>query len=186
MLRAGLEALLRASPEVQVVFVADSLAEAQGPADVVVALDADPEDIPRPDVPPVILIAAEPAADLVRAALRAGARGVLSQDCTPAELHAALQAAAAGLTTLRPADAEALTNWKAPLRALPANHILSAREMEVLRFLADGLANKEIAFRLGISEHTVKFHVNSILTRLDAASRAEAVAIGIRRGLILL
>jgi DNA-binding NarL/FixJ family response regulator len=56
----------------------------------------------------------------------------------------------------------------------------------VLRLLADGLSNKEIAFRLGISEHTIKFHVNSILTRLDASSRAEAVAIGVRQGLILL
>jgi len=48
------------------------------------------------------------------------------------------------------------------------------------------LANKEISFRLGISEHTVKFHVNSILTRMNAATRAEAVAMGIRQGLILL
>jgi DNA-binding NarL/FixJ family response regulator len=63
---------------------------------------------------------------------------------------------------------------------------LSAREIEVLRLVADGLGNKEISFRLGISEHTVKFHVNSILTRMNAATRAEAVAIGIRQGLILL
>jgi two-component system, NarL family, response regulator YdfI len=63
---------------------------------------------------------------------------------------------------------------------------LTRREMEVLGMLAEGLANKNIAARLGISEHTVKTHVASILTKLDAFSRAEAVAIGARQGLILL
>jgi DNA-binding NarL/FixJ family response regulator len=63
---------------------------------------------------------------------------------------------------------------------------LTRREIEVLGMLAEGLANKNIAARLQISEHTVKTHVASILTKLDAFSRAEAVAIGARRGLILL
>jgi DNA-binding NarL/FixJ family response regulator len=52
--------------------------------------------------------------------------------------------------------------------------------------IAEGLGNKEVAFRLGISEHTVKFHVNSILAKLNAASRTEAVMLGLREGLILL
>lgn len=61
---------------------------------------------------------------------------------------------------------------------------LTPREMEVLGLLADGLANKEIGARLGISAHTAKFHVESLLRKLDAANRAEAVREGIRRGLI--
>ena len=63
---------------------------------------------------------------------------------------------------------------------------LTPREQEVLRLLALGLANKEIASRMNISEHTVKFHVAAILGKLGAASRTEAVAIGIRHGLVLL
>ena len=63
---------------------------------------------------------------------------------------------------------------------------LTRREVEMLGMLAEGLANKNIAVRLQISEHTVKTHVASILTKLDAFSRAEAVAIGARQGLILL
>jgi DNA-binding NarL/FixJ family response regulator len=64
--------------------------------------------------------------------------------------------------------------------------MLTARELEVLRMMAEGAPNKIIAWRLGISEHTVKFHVASILSRLGASSRTEAVTIGIRRGLVLL
>ena len=63
---------------------------------------------------------------------------------------------------------------------------LNSREMDVLRFLVQGFANKEIATRLEISEHTVKFHVASILGKLGASSRTEAVSLGIRRGLVLL
>jgi DNA-binding CsgD family transcriptional regulator len=61
---------------------------------------------------------------------------------------------------------------------------LTPRETEVLRMLAEGAGNKQIARRLGISEHTVKFHVGSILAKLNAASRTEAVTLGVRRGLI--
>jgi DNA-binding NarL/FixJ family response regulator len=63
---------------------------------------------------------------------------------------------------------------------------LTPREIEVLRMMAEGAANKAIAFRLHISEHTAKFHVASILSKLNASTRAEAVAIGIRKGLILI
>ena len=61
---------------------------------------------------------------------------------------------------------------------------ITSRETDVLRMLAEGLVNKEIAARLGISEHTVKFHISSILDKLDASTRTEAVTLGIRRGLI--
>nr|MDP9115518.1 response regulator transcription factor [Acidobacteriota bacterium] len=63
---------------------------------------------------------------------------------------------------------------------------LTPREMEVLRMMADGAANKEIAWKLGISEHTVKFHITSIMGKLRANSRTDAVMQGIRRGLILI
>ncbi|HKC74673.1 MAG TPA: response regulator transcription factor, partial [Chloroflexota bacterium] len=63
---------------------------------------------------------------------------------------------------------------------------LTPREIEVLGMLAEGLGNKTIARRLGISEHTVKFHVGSIFAKLDASSRTEAVTLGARRGLIML
>jgi DNA-binding NarL/FixJ family response regulator len=63
---------------------------------------------------------------------------------------------------------------------------LTPRESEVLQMLASGLGNKEIAARLAISEHTVKFHVAAILGKLGAASRTQAVSLGIRRGLVLL
>ncbi len=63
---------------------------------------------------------------------------------------------------------------------------LTARETEVLTMLAEGLGNKRIAARLGISEHTVKFHVASVLGKLSATSRTEAVTIGVRAGLIMI
>ena len=63
---------------------------------------------------------------------------------------------------------------------------LTPRETEVLAMLAEGLGNREIASRLGISDHTVKFHISSILDKLNASSRTEAVTLGIRRGLVLL
>jgi len=72
----------------------------------------------------------------------------------------------------------------AVVEVLGAGPDLTPREMEVLSLLADGLANKEIGVRLGISAHTAKFHVESLLRKLDAANRAEAVREGIGRGLI--
>jgi DNA-binding NarL/FixJ family response regulator len=67
----------------------------------------------------------------------------------------------------------------------PSDQILTPREIEVVRMIADGLGNKEIASKLGISDHTVKFHISSIFAKLGAANRAEAVVLGIRQGLIM-
>ena len=66
-----------------------------------------------------------------------------------------------------------------------SDQILTAREIEVLRMIAEGLGNKEIASKLRISDHTVKFHISSIFVKLGASSRTEAVTIGIRKGLIM-
>ncbi|HEV7966567.1 MAG TPA: response regulator transcription factor [Candidatus Acidoferrales bacterium] len=121
-------------------------------------------------------------------ALRAGIRAALPADLSPDQLVAALQGAASGLFVLHPAHApEALPASSAPARARDElAESLTRREIEVLQMLAAGLSNKEIAARLNISDHTVKFHVASILGKLGAASRTEAVSLGIRRGLVLL
>jgi DNA-binding NarL/FixJ family response regulator len=181
MLRRGLESLVRAHPDFQLIGIADSLDDVSvKSADVVVVVESGEE--PAGAMPPIVLISAEVDASQLRRAWRAGFRAVLPQDCSSTELIAAIEAAAAGLIAFRAQDIEAF-----PVELKATGPVtLSPREIEVLRLVADGLGNKEISFRLGISEHTVKFHVNSILTRMNAATRAEAVAIGIRQGLILL
>jgi len=120
--------------------------------------------------------------------LRAGVRAILPTQITREQLLAALQAAIAGLIVLDSVRSPALFSEPALLSASLAEPTepLTPREREVLQMLAGGLANKEIAAKLSISDHTAKFHVASILGKLGAASRAEAVAIGIRRGLVLL
>ena len=79
---------------------------------------------------------------------------------------------------------EGLNGRDAAVEVMPAETSITPRELEVLGLLADGLANKEIAARLGFSTHTAKFHVESLLRKLSAANRAEAVKKGIRQGLI--
>lgn len=121
-------------------------------------------------------------------ALSAGVRGVLPSDISPDQLVATLQAAASGLLVLHPAQVkDGFPAASAPQReADELMESLTRRETGVLQMLAAGLGNKQIAAQLGISEHTVKFHVASILGKLGAGSRTEAVSIGIRRGLVLL
>ena len=121
-------------------------------------------------------------------ALSAGVRAVLPSDISPDQLVATLQAAASGLLVLHPAQMkDGFPAGSAPRReADELTESLTRRETGVLQMLAAGLGNKEIAAQLGISEHTVKFHVASILGKLGAGSRTEAVSIGIRRGLVLL
>ena len=129
-------------------------------------------------------------------ALRAGVRAVLPSDISPDQLLAALETAAKGLLVLHPASAPASLRASATnalsRAAMSSNGLdtlvepLTPRESEVLQMLAAGLGNKEIAGKLGISDHTVKFHVASILGKLGVSSRTEAVSFGIRRGLVLL
>jgi NarL family two-component system response regulator YdfI len=121
-------------------------------------------------------------------ALRAGIRAALPADISPDQLVATLEAAASGLLVVHPSQVAAVVP-AAPASAPSVEELaesLTRREVEVLQMLAGGLSNKEIAARLSISDHTVKFHVASILGKLGAASRTEAVSIGIRRGLVLL
>jgi DNA-binding NarL/FixJ family response regulator len=119
--------------------------------------------------------------------LAAGAKCVLRRGCSGQQLAAAVQAAAAGLTALEPETALALS--RPPLDTIelePGEEELTPRESEVLRMMTAGLSNREIASALGISEHTVKFHITSIFGKLGTSSRTEAVTEGIRRGLVLL
>ena len=129
---------------------------------------------------PVVALAADEAA--AAEALRAGARAVLSRAAGPDAVAAALGAAARGLSVLDPAVAP---GWIRPPEDSPAEG-LTARESEVLGLLAEGLSNKGIAARLGISEHTAKFHVNAILSKLGAESRAAAIVKAARLGLVAL
>jgi two-component system, NarL family, response regulator YdfI len=140
------------------------------------------------DTSVVAILEGDAAAEKSSEALQRGIRAVLPDDVTPDQLVAALHAAAAGLVVLHPTEVGAALSATAratqPITELPEP--LTPREREVLQMLASGLGNKQIAARLNISEHTAKFHVASILGKLGAGSRTEAVALGIRRGLVFL
>ena len=134
--------------------------------------------------PPFVVLGAEPETDWPD--LGAGPVAFLAGDAGPGELVSAVQAVVNGLIVIDPQIAGiAGLRWSGtPAPIDPADDLLTPREMEVLSLVANGLPNKTIAHQLDISEHTVKFHVGSILTKLDAASRTEAVTIGTRRGLL--
>ena len=134
----------------------------------------------------IVVMSGDPAESLARDALQAGARGYLLRDVSPEEIVEAVRAVYQGLTVLHPAIASALLGPPRPRGHFGAGEPLTERELEVLQLLAQGLPSKAIASRLGISEHTVKFHVGSIMGKLNAASRTEAVTLAIRRGLIAL
>lgn len=130
---------------------------------------------------PVVAVLA--GADQAPEALGAGARGVLLRNVDASRLAAALRAVAEGLMVLDGTAAESALRPPPPLAATVEP--LTPREQEVLQLLAQGLSNKLIASRLGISDHTVKFHVNAILGKLGAQSRTEALAHAARLGLVL-
>ncbi|HKW27405.1 MAG TPA: response regulator transcription factor [Terriglobales bacterium] len=135
----------------------------------------------------VVLLTDNAVGSWVSQLLAAGALCVLRRDCSGQQLAAAVQAAAAGLTALEPETAQALSH--PPLETIelePGEEELTPRETEVLHMMTSGLSNREIASALGISEHTVKFHITSIFGKLGTSSRTEAVTEGIRRGLVLL
>ena len=125
--------------------------------------------------------------ETVNRALRVGVRAVLPIEIGAEQLTAALEAVAHGLVVLHPRELTVprTASHGAAEAISPLLEPLTLREREVLRMMSDGLGNKEIAARLKLSEHTVKFHVASILGKLGATSRTEAVSIALRRGLIL-
>ncbi len=134
--------------------------------------------------PPVIVLVPQADSGWSAAALRAGVRAVIARDGV--DIPAAVAAVAAGYVVLQPDALEQLVPAAVRLAPDTKSASLTQREIEVLRMMAEGLANKTIAVRLGISEHTVKFHVGSIFAKLHAGSRTEAVTTGARQGLVML
>lgn len=140
-------------------------------------------------LPPVVaLLSADGEGGLAASAWQAGAQGVLGRDATAGQLAAAAAAAVEGMVVWDRRLAGELRRAPGLLSDEQAGPVeeLTAREQEVLQLLAEGLPNKAIARRLGISEHTVKYHVNAILGKLGAQSRTEAVVLATRLGLVLL
>ena len=199
MTKAGLEGLLR--PYSALRLVEDPSMDVRGveselPADVLlVEADtlSDPTAREALDWASVgaaaVLLVRNPASEPVAEALRAGVRAVLPSGIDGPEIAAAIEAAAAGLTVLDPTGLNLLLRAPGALRRGTSETLvepLTQRELEVLELVAAGLGNKEVASRLEISEHTVKFHVASIMGKLGAGSRTEAVTLAIRQGLIMI
>jgi DNA-binding NarL/FixJ family response regulator len=134
-----------------------------------------------PSSPAIIAVCGDPAQLWTGAARALGLRAALPFSATPEELAAAVRAVHAGLLVLHP-DALALSRVGGT--AVEPGTPLTTREREIVELMAEGASNRVIASRLAISRHTVKFHVASILAKLGARSRAEAVAMALRRGLL--
>jgi two-component system, NarL family, response regulator YdfI len=189
VVRAGLEALAASSPELEVVASVPDLSAAEDlHPDVILAAVPLAEIAPPQDgrAPALVLLTNDQQPSWTQDALRYGVRAVLPRDASQSEILAAVDAAATGLAVLDPRDLDQLLASAAPAPTAAETSRLTARELEVLRMVAEGAANKIIAWKLNISEHTVKFHVASILAKLGASTRTEAVTIGIRKGLVLL
>jgi DNA-binding NarL/FixJ family response regulator len=188
--RRNLEAVLREDRGLSVVDTRSSLVT---PDVVVLKRDSIPlllaattPTAPAPTAA-VVMLLDDLDREAAAAAVRAGALAVLPADAEPRAIRAAVHAAAAGLASLPAGFRTGLLHSSDD--APPADgvgHALTPREAEILALLGVGLANKQIGARLGISQHTVKTHVAAIYEKLGASNRAEAVATGLRRGLILL
>lgn len=149
------------------------------------SLDVTLERLAQLDETGTPIVALIPDETYVLETRSAGARGLLPRESSAERLVAALTAVAHGLVVLDPSLATAVLENRDPSSPSLVEE-LTPRELEVLGLLAEGLPNKAIARRLGISDHTVKFHVNAVLGKLGAQSRTEAVVRATRLGLILL
>jgi DNA-binding NarL/FixJ family response regulator len=179
-LRAGLRALLASDKTIKV--VNDSLEE-DTEADVVItsASHASVFDRVGGDSPSAaILLLSNDPPNIQELRRSARVWGILPADASPDELSAAVHALSQGLIV--GTSSLLFESVNGPLTEGP----LTERESEVLSLLSKGLANKQIAVELGISEHTVKFHVSSIYTKLNVTNRTEAVRAGLRGGWIAL
>lgn len=199
--RGGLEAIVRGNSSLRLVGssptlvgLASRIQEMQ--AAVVMA------DLPEPDSQfiataamleqagtGVVALIDSPDAKWTARALRSGVRAILPRDSAESEIQAAVSAVVSGLVLLDPAVTRDLASQARVTNPEMAPEILedlTSREVEVLKLMAEGFGNKEIGSRLGITDHTVKFHISSILAKLGASSRTEAVTQGIRMGLIVI
>jgi DNA-binding NarL/FixJ family response regulator len=204
--RAGLEALVARSASLTITAAAASVDAIVGDprlaSSEVVLLHATAVELARrdlnalPPIPIVVLLRGTPTRDAIPLLLVAGARGVLPDDATAEEVAAAVDAVVAGLVVASSDQVGDLVGGRAgaaPPREFPDVRRataqippLTARESEILAMLAEGLPNKLIASRLGISDHTVKTHLEAIFDKLGASNRADAVARAVRTGLLLL
>ena len=192
--RAGLESIVRSHADFHLAgsfgSVASLLPFARKTELDVIVIDSDSiRDLllEPPSEAAIVLLTKVSDARLVARLLRIGVRAILSRESDPDNVLSAIYAVYDGLVLLSTATAEGLTAiyGDQPLDFEDEMYEeITSRETDVLRMLAEGLVNKEIAARLGISEHTVKFHISSILDKLGASTRTEAVTLGIRRGLI--
>lgn len=134
------------------------------------------------DLVPIVVLSPEPDPAIFSRMLNAKVGGLLPVDASPEQIIQSIKSVASGLVIF---DGN-LTRHLVPRadEEHPIVEPLTARETEVLGLLADGLGNKEIALQLNVSEHTIKFHIRSILGKLGASSRTEAVSRGLRSGLI--
>jgi NarL family two-component system response regulator LiaR len=132
----------------------------------------------------VLVLTSFAADNKVFPAIKAGASGYLLKDSSPDELVRAIRQVHRGEPSLHPTIARKLLQEVArPVEPQPAPEALTAREMEVLRLIAQGLSNQEIADRLVVSEPTVRAHVSRILGKLHLASRTQAALYAVREGL---
>lgn len=185
LLRAGLSSLLAQVGSIDVVDNGDAevaLWDAGNDGSKTLARLAELRTMPMPVVA-VVGDAAHTAP-----AIAAGARGVVLRDHVGPGIHAALAAVRSGLTVMETQLANTLVPHQ-PVRgdgAAKGRGELTERERQVVQLLSEGLSNKLIADRLGISDHTAKFHVNGVMMKLGASTRTEAVVEAMRRGLIRL
>jgi DNA-binding NarL/FixJ family response regulator len=185
-LRLGLREVFQELPDVEIVAGA---ADPDGllPVDILVLTSADYLAELEEDSPPVLLLTNE-VEDAIKLA-SFPVWGVLSLDASSEELAAALRALAEGLWVGSPVLMQNLLERHALPEMEDAEVVadpLTEREHEVLQLVAEGLANKQIALSLNISEHTVKFHLSSLYAKLGVTSRTEAVRTGARRGWVVL
>lgn len=185
-LRLGLRELLAGLPDVQVTYESPALADLPE-ADVWVLTSAALLNELGEETPPVLLL----SDDLERAAALTGLPvwGLLPLESSPEELSAALHALAEGLVVGAPGLLSRLYTRSARPALEGAQEVLdplTARERQVLQLTAEGLANKEIALALQISEHTVKYHLSSLYSKLGVTNRTEAVREGTRKGWVVL
>jgi DNA-binding NarL/FixJ family response regulator len=195
IVRQGLVAALEDEADFQVVGAAGSAEDALtlvrrvGPEVVLLDLelpgmsgvDAIPRLLEASPSTRVLVFTAYDTDERVLSAIRAGAKGYLLKGATAADIARAVRAVASGGSALEPrVAAKLVAAVGAPRGAGP----LTSREREVLRLVAQGLPSKQIARALGISERTVKFHTASLLRKLGADNRAQAVALAAQRGLL--